>query len=194
MHGHRTASLPSLASGCCLILAGAIADFAGNRGINVSGCFLLSVFTLAAGLSRTGIQLILFRAFQGVAVSMCLPTAFSILTETFPTGRRRNVGFSCLGLGQPFGFSVGLVVGGVIEDTSLGWRFGFYLCAGATMVLFAVSLWRLPRDTKVGPLVWKRLGTEIDWVGVLLSSACLGISSYVFACVTPCRGLVVFRC
>jgi hypothetical protein len=25
------------------------------------------------------------------------------------------------------------------------------------------------------------LGSEIDWVGIFLSSACLGITSYVFA-------------
>jgi hypothetical protein len=124
---------------------------------------------------------------------MCLPSAFSILTETFPNGPRRNIGFSCLGLGQPFGFSVGLVMGGAIEDTSLGWRFGFYLCAGAIMALFAVSSCILPREKKTAPLLWRRLATEIDWVGVLLSSSCLGISSYLFACVTPSGVPVVLQ-
>jgi len=83
--------------------------------INLIGCFLLGVFILACGLAQTGLQLIFFRTFQGIAVSMCLPTAFSILTDAFPTGRRRNIGFSCLGLGQPLGFLFGLVFGGLFK-------------------------------------------------------------------------------
>ncbi|KAF7618765.1 hypothetical protein AFLA_000413 [Aspergillus flavus NRRL3357] len=98
-------SVYSLANGCCLLLAGSLADFMGNRMINLIGCFLLGTFTLACGVAQNGIQLILFRTFQGIATSMCLPTAFSILTDSMPVGKRRNIGFACLGLGQPFGFS-----------------------------------------------------------------------------------------
>ncbi|KAJ5091197.1 hypothetical protein NUU61_006067 [Penicillium alfredii] len=140
-----------LANGCCLLLAGSMADFIGNRMINLIGCFLLGAFILACGVSETGIQLIVFRTFQGIATSMCLPTAFSILTDTMPTGKRRNIGFACLGLGQPFGFSVGLVFGGLFQGSSLNWRFGYYLCAGITIALAVVSLFKLPRDKEREP-------------------------------------------
>lgn len=112
---------------------------------------------------------------------MCLPTAFSILTDTMPAGKRRNIGFACLGLGQPFGFSVGLVLGGIFQSSSLGWRFGYYLCAGATFVLAVVNFFKLPRDQPREPFTFRRLRSEIDWIGILLSSSCLGIISYVFA-------------
>ncbi|KAJ5885832.1 major facilitator superfamily domain-containing protein [Penicillium tannophilum] len=135
-------------------------------------------------LAQTGLQLILFRTFQGIATSMCLPTAFSIMTDSMPAGKRRNIGFSCLGLGQPFGFSVGLVLGGIFQDSTLGWRFGYYLCAGATFVLTVVNYFKLPQDRPRDPFSFRRLWTEIDWVGILLSSACLGIISYVFANIT----------
>lgn len=150
--------------------------------INLIGCFLLAAFILACSVAQTGIQLILFRTFQGVATSMCLPTAFSILTDTMPTGRRRNIGFACLGLGQPFGFSVGLVFGGLFQSSSsLGWRFGYYLCAGVTAILTIVNFFQLPQDKPREPFTLRRLRTEIDWVGIVLSSSCLGIVSYVFA-------------
>ncbi|KAJ6010359.1 major facilitator superfamily domain-containing protein [Penicillium sp. IBT 35674x] len=139
-----------------------------------------SVYSLA----QTGLQLILFRTFQGIATSMCLPTAFSIMTDSMPAGKRRNIGFSCLGLGQPFGFSVGLVLGGIFQDSTLGWRFGYYLCAGATFILTVVNYFKLPQDRPRDPFSFRRLRTEIDWVGILLSSACLGIISYVFANIT----------
>ena len=144
---------------------------------------LLSISTLAVGISRTGIEAILFRAFQGVAVSLCLPTAFSILTNAFPQGPRRNLGFACLGLGQPLGFSVGIVLGGGLIDTPLSWRFSMYLTAGLIFLLFAASFWKLPHDKPKEAFSWHRFRTEIDWMGALLASSALGLSSYVFACV-----------
>ncbi|KAJ6021458.1 hypothetical protein N7540_006962 [Penicillium herquei] len=178
-------SVYSLANGCCLLLAGSLADFLGNRSINLVGCFLLAGFILACGVAETGIQLIMFRTCQGIATSMCLPTAFSILTDSMSTGKRRNIGFACLGLGQPLGFSVGLVLGGIFQDSSLGWRFGYYLCAGATFILTIVNFFKLPADRPRECFSLSRLRTEIDWVGIVLSSSCLGIVSYVFSWVKP---------
>ncbi|GFF94650.1 aminotriazole resistance protein [Aspergillus lentulus] len=177
-------SVYSLANGCCLLLAGSLADFMGNRMINLIGCFLLGTFTLACGVAQNGIQLILFRTFQGIATSMCLPTAFSILTDSMPVGKRRNIGFACLGLGQPFGFSVGLVFGGLFQETSLKWRFGYYLCAGVTMGLAVVNFFKLPKDSAREPFTFGRLRREIDWMGIFLSSSSLGMISYVFAAIT----------
>ncbi|KAJ5883483.1 uncharacterized protein N7473_010369 [Penicillium subrubescens] len=178
------ASVYSLANGCCLLLAGSMADFIGNRIINLIGCTLLCAFILACSVAQSGIQMILFRAFQGIATSMCLPTAFSILTDTMPAGKRRNIGFACLGLGQPFGFSVGLVFGGLFQGSSLGWRFGYYLCTGITAILTVVNYFKLPQDKPREPFTFQRLRSEIDWVGIVLSSSCLGIISYVFAVIT----------
>ncbi|RAQ63802.1 aminotriazole resistance protein [Aspergillus flavus] len=172
---HLPSSVYSLANGCCLLLAGSLADFMGNRMINLIGCFLLGTFTLACGVAQNGIQLILFRTFQGIATSMCLPTAFSILTDSMPVGKRRNIGFACLGLGQPFGFSVGLVFGGLFQETSLKWRFGYYLCAGVTMGLAVVNFFKLPKDSAREPFTFGRLRREIDWMGIFLSSSSLGM-------------------
>jgi MFS family permease len=149
--------------------------------MNLSGCFLLGIFILASGLARIGLELIIFRAFQGIAISMCFPTSFSILTDAFPNGRRRNIAFASLGLVQPLGWSVGLFLGGFLDETSLGWRFGFYLCAGGCIILACINCWMLPKDLKREPFSWMKLRRGIDWVGIILSSACLGILSYVLA-------------
>lgn len=174
-------SCGSLANGCFLLLAGSLADFFGNRMVNLIGCLLLGTFILGCGVAQTGIQLIVFRTFQGIATSMCLPTVFSILTNSMPAGKRRNIGFACLGLGQPFGFSLGLVSGGLFQDSPLGWRFGYYLCTGITFILTAVNFFKLPADKPRGRFTFHRLRTEIDWIGILLSSSCLGLISYVFS-------------
>lgn len=169
-----------LVQGCSLLLVGSIADFAGSRAIYLSGCFLLGIFILASGLAQTGIQLIIFRAFQGAAISLCLPTSVSIITKAFPNGQRRNIGFACLGLGQPLGYSVGLVLGGFFVD-SIGWRFGYYLCAGATVIVFGVGLCILPADRHHRLTSWRSLVYGIDWVGAAIASCSLGMLSFVFA-------------
>ena len=115
---------------------------------------------------------------------MCFPTAVSIVTATFAQGKARNIAFSCQGFGQPLGFQVGLVLSGVFADSSVTWRFAFYLCAGATMLFFGISCWCLPQDRPREPLSWVRLAHEIDWIGILISSISLGFMSYVFAYVS----------
>jgi MFS family permease len=147
----------------------------------LTGCGLLMAFTIGCGLAKTGIQLIVFRAMSGIAMSFCLPSAVSIITTTFSTGQRRNIAFACLGASQPAGFSLGLVLGGVLVG-SIGWRVGYYIVAGANVLITATAIWGLPSDPrKVAPITWRRLQLEIDWVGALLASTSLGLLSYVFA-------------
>jgi MFS family permease len=168
-----------------LLLAGSIADVVGSRPINLAGCFLQGLFIIACGFARNAIEFILFRALQGIAVSMCLPTSTAIVANAVPSGRGRNLAFSCLGLVQPLGFSLGLVLEGVLLN-SVGWRIGYYLSGGATLVLFLVGIWALPPDRMADGLITegsmlKRLKTEIDWVGAMIAFTCLALFSYVFA-------------
>ncbi|RAO65319.1 uncharacterized protein BHQ10_001331 [Talaromyces amestolkiae] len=178
-------SVYALASGSCLLLAGSIADVVGNRIINLIGCFLVGCFVTACGLSQTGVQLIMFRTMQGVAVSLCLPTSVAIVSQSVPAGRKRNISFSVLGFVQPAGFSAGLVLGGVMVNT-IGWRYGYYISGGLTLALFVVSIWSLPADRPgaAGKISWARLGKEVDWVGGIVSCACLAMLSYILAALT----------
>jgi MFS family permease len=145
------------------------------------GCFLQSVFTLACGLSQNGIQLIIFRALAGIAISFCLPSAVSIITSTFPEGKRRNIAFASMGGGQPIGFSLGLTLGGVLSD-SIGWRWGFYIAAIINTVILALAIYGLPRNIdSQDPITWTRLRSDIDWVGAFISSVSLALLSYAFS-------------
>ena len=90
----RVLTFLRLTAGCLLILAGSIADVIGSRTVFLVGCFLQGIFVLACGLATTGIQMIMFRALQGISVAMCLPTAVSIITTSFRHGRQRNLGLA----------------------------------------------------------------------------------------------------
>ncbi len=169
-----------LTCGSTLLLTGSVADALGSRRFFLAGCFLISIFTLACGLTRTGLELIMFRAMQGISTALCLPTSISIMSKGIASGRTRNIGLSCLGLGQVLGFSIGLVLGGVFVDT-IGWRFGYYFCGVAAMLLFLAGIWALPLDKVMEASTLTRLTRKVDWVGAAIASTSLAMFSYVLA-------------
>ncbi|KAL9601417.1 MAG: hypothetical protein Q9179_002873 [Wetmoreana sp. 5 TL-2023] len=178
------ASVYALAAGCLLLIFGAVADVVGAKLVWVTGSFLYVVFTLAVGLSQTGIQIILFRTLLGLAVSMCLPAAVSLTTNTFPRGQWRNMAFASIGMGQPVGYSVGLILGGVFTDT-IGWRWGFYASAIINSLISVCAIWVLPPVYRSTDKSWsRRLREDIDWVGALILSIALGILLYFLAMTT----------
>jgi MFS family permease len=158
-----------------------MADIIGRRITFLVGCGLYSAFTLGCGLSKTGAAMIIFRGCQGVSISLCLTTAVGIISTTFPIGQRRNIAFASVGAGSPVGYTVGIVLGGVFAGT-IGWRWAYYLAAIVNVMLLASAIWGLPadgRDQEGG--VWKRLRSEIDWVGALLTTVSISLLSYVLA-------------
>lgn len=171
-----------LAAGSCLLLAGSVADVVGPKRVNLVGSLLSAVFALASGLAQTGGEIIAFRALQGVTNAITTPSSIAIISNSVEEGQPRNMGLACMGFSQPLGFGAGLVLAGVLTDTA-GWRPAFYLAAAASLVLFFVGIWALPRDVvgKSEQSIWKRLAVEIDWVGLTLATLGLATLSYVLA-------------
>ena len=166
----------------CLLPAGAVADVLGPRMANLAGCFFIAIFILVSGFSQTGIQLIMFRAMQGIAGAFAIPSSLSIISTSIENGRRRNIGFACLGLAQPLGFSFGLVLGGVFVSGP-GWRVGSYVGGAVGFLLFVVGIWAVPSDVRVHAEVplRKRLAQEVDWIGASFASVSMALLAYVLA-------------
>ncbi|KAE8146900.1 major facilitator superfamily domain-containing protein [Aspergillus avenaceus] len=174
-------SMYALATGCTLLISGAISDAVGSRPIFLIGCFLQSIFSMACGVAATGLQLILFRIISGIATSLCLPSAMSLISENFPAGKLRNLAFAFMGGGQPIGFGVGVLFGGIFTDT-VGWRWGFHSAAIANTLAFLLSWTQLPRRHKT--VSWHMLGYGIDWIGAIAASTALGLLSYALSLIT----------
>ncbi|KAK7956429.1 uncharacterized protein PG986_005651 [Apiospora aurea] len=169
------AAVYALAAGCLLLIFGALADsVVGAKPMWVAGSYLFCAFTVALGFAQTGPQ----------SIAMCLPTAVGLITLTFPQrGTWRNVAFAMNGMGQPLGFALGLVLGGIFTDT-IGWRWAYYMMAGINFVLSTASIWSLPhKPVRTGKKLATRLA-EIDWVGAVMLSAALGLLMYVLAMTT----------
>ncbi|CAI6335798.1 unnamed protein product [Periconia digitata] len=186
-------SVHGLTSGSLLLIAGAVADIIGVRGFEIFGITLLGAFTLSCGFAANGVQLVVFRAMQGAATAIHLPSSVALIAAAVPSGKARNLGFACLGLSQPFGFSVGLVASGFMVE-SIGWRAGFYIPGGAMLVTAIVAWWALPKvkrssDTH-GKSVWKQIGTDVDWIGGLIASGGLAMLAYVLAVLSADLGSI----
>ena len=178
-------SVNALTCASLLLLAGSISDLVGAKRVWLVGSSGLGITILACSLARSSTQLIVFRALQGAASSLCLTTSASLVTKTFAAGRRRNVAFGCLGLSQPFGFSVGLVLGGVLTE-SLGWRSAWYGSAFSYALIFVAGLYALPADAPVSrqSLTFEKLHRDLDCVGAMIATAGLAMCSYALAIVS----------
>lgn len=179
------ATVYALAAGCLLLPFGATADAIGPKRVWVTGSFAFMIFTLAVGLARTALQIILFRTCLGVAISMCLPTAMSLITHTFPRGTWRNVAFAMNGMGQPLGYALGLVLGGIFTD-GIGWRWAYYMMAIINFALSTASIWLLPeiKPADMTKTIWTRLAEDVDFVGAAILSVAAGILLYVLGTTT----------
>ena len=175
-------SVMTLSTASTLLLAGAIADVLSPRFVEMVGSFVCSALMLCVGTSRTGSELVIMRAVQGIGFAMHLSSSVAIVTQTLEKGRGRNLAFSFLGLSQPLGFSFGLVIGGLLVDAS-GWRTGWYIFGGLSMALAIAGLWLLPverRQRKVEEAL-RDAKNKVDWVGALLASSFMTLLSYLLA-------------
>jgi len=179
---HWPLSVYGLTSGACLLVAGAIADVVGSKHIFTLGNLLLSAFILGCGVAQTSIQIVMFRAMQGIAIALCLPSSVGIIAKSIAPGRRRNMAFACTGLGQVMGYFAGLLFGGVFIDT-VGWRVGWFVVAGLAGLLFVWGLFLLPGDGVAASGEYRGVGrelrTKVDWIGAALVSASLALLAYV---------------
>ncbi|KAF4981147.1 hypothetical protein FZEAL_2981 [Fusarium zealandicum] len=178
-------SVAGLATASTLLLAGSVADAVGPRSVDLIGCIASGAFMLGCGFVQKGEDLVVLRALQGIGLALHLSSSVALVTKILPRGRGRNTAFACLGLSQPLGFSFGLVIGGVLIDT-IGWRAGWYLYGGITLLLSAIGTWSLPKSEPVGSFqnLVHNVKTKVDWVGALLASIFMALLSYFLAIIS----------
>jgi MFS family permease len=77
------------------------------------------------------------RLIKGIAAAFTIPAGLSILTTTFPEGAARNKALGAYAAPGAAGFSLGLVIGGLLSE--MGWRYVFLLPAPITAVLLLAA-------------------------------------------------------
>ncbi|WP_328317415.1 MFS transporter [Streptomyces sp. NBC_00388] len=128
----------ALPSGGFLLLFGRIADLFGRRKLFLTGLATFGSASLVATFAWNQEVFLTGRALQGLGAAVIVPTGMSLLTTTFPEGPQRDRALGISGTLLSLGFTVGMVLGGVMTDT-LGWRSTMGLLGGASVLVLALA-------------------------------------------------------
>ncbi|CAM5347590.1 MFS transporter [Streptomyces avidinii] len=139
----------ALPSGGFLLLFGRIADLYGRKRLFLTGLALFGSASLLATLAWDPASFLTGRALQGLGAAVIVPTGMSLLTTTFPEGPLRDKALGISGTLLSLGFTVGMVLGGVMTDT-LGWRSTMGLLAVAAVVVLVLAPGLLPESRTPG--------------------------------------------
>nr|WSW57844.1 MFS transporter [Streptomyces sp. NBC_00998] len=135
----------ALPSGGFLLLFGRIADLYGRKKLFLIGLALFGTASLLATLAWDPASFLAGRALQGLGAAVIVPTGMSLLTTTFPEGPLRDKAIGISGTLLSLGFTIGMVLGGVMTDT-LGWRSTMGLLSVTAVIVLALAPGLLPES------------------------------------------------
>lgn len=116
----------ALTFGGFLMLGGRAADLFGRRRVLIAGIIGFTITSLLIGIAQTPIEMIAFRALQGIAAAFMSPSALSIVLTTFREGKSRNTALGIWTAVAAGGAAAGLVIGGLLTEY-LNWRWNFFI-------------------------------------------------------------------
>ncbi|KAJ1310847.1 hypothetical protein OPQ81_009365 [Rhizoctonia solani] len=163
-----------------------------------TGCMTVALPSIQAELSisQSDLQwpvssgLAVLMALLGIGPAANTPAAVGLFGAHF-TGRAKEKAFAILGGAQPLGYIGGLIIGGILCQSPVGWRSLFWVQAALGAIFSAMAWYCLPpnhpapdsedghRDNTRG-VMFKRL-KRIDWVGAGLSTTGLGLFTFSLA-------------
>ncbi|MFK4064574.1 MFS transporter [Streptomyces sp. NPDC029674] len=135
----------ALPSGGFLLLFGRTGDLFGRRKLFLSGLALFGLASLLATFAWDPASFLTARALQGIGAAAIVPTGMSLLTTTFPEGPQRDRALGISGTLLSLGFTVGMVLGGVLTDT-LGWRSTMGLLTLFALIVLPLAPGLLPES------------------------------------------------
>ncbi|GAA3059642.1 MFS transporter [Streptomyces roseofulvus] len=128
----------ALPSGGFLLLFGRIGDLYGRKRLFLGGLGLFAAASVLATVAWDPASFLAGRALQGLGAAAIVPTGMSLLTTSFPEGPLRDRALGISGTLMSLGFTVGMVLGGVLTE-SLGWRSTMGLLAVFALVVLPLA-------------------------------------------------------
>ncbi|MDK0520320.1 MFS transporter [Streptomyces sp. ML-6] len=155
-----------LGYGGFMLVGGRAADLFGRRRMFVLWLSVFLVFSGLGGLATEGWMLVTARFVTGVAAAFMTPAGLSIITTGFEEGPRRNKALLFYSGTAAGGFSIGLVVGGLLA--SADWRWVFFAPVVLSALILFAALALVPRAPRPD-----RTGQGLDLAGGLAVTAAI---------------------
>ncbi|MEU5847265.1 MFS transporter [Saccharopolyspora shandongensis] len=155
-----------LGYGGFMLLGGRAADLFGRRQMFIGWLAVFLLFSGLGGLASEGWMLIVARFVTGVAAAFMTPAGLSIITTSFEEGPQRNKALLIYSGTAAGGFSIGLVVGGLL--TSIHWRWVFFAPVAMSLLILIAALTLVPKSPRP-----ERTGQRIDLAGGITITAAI---------------------
>ncbi|MEZ5377360.1 MAG: MDR family MFS transporter [Acidimicrobiales bacterium] len=163
-------------------LYGKVSDLLGRRIVYQFAIVSFIGASILAGFAQNMTQLVLFRALQGVGGGGLQSLGFIVMSDIVsPRDRGRYMGYftgtyALSGLAGP-------LLGGLIVDSSLGWRWIFFLNLPIGLITLAVisTVLRLPHVRIERRIDWEGAGLLVVGVSALLIAASIGGDDYAWS-------------
>jgi EmrB/QacA subfamily drug resistance transporter len=162
----------TLTFGGFLLLGGRAADLFGRRRIFITAVAFFALMSLLCGLAQSETQIIIARAFQGLAAAFMSPAALSIVLSEFREGKERNKAMGIWAAVSAGGAAAGVLLGGILTQY-LNWRWNFFVNVPVGIVVVFGALRLLPRH--IGE---ENKKLDLDLAGATLAT--VGLMSLVY--------------
>ncbi|KAI0631643.1 MFS general substrate transporter [Trametes polyzona] len=158
-----------------LLISGRISDVYNPKIAFIGGVAVLGILSIGAGFVTNKIPLIVLRALSGIAASMTIPSALTLLVNVFtePTEQARAIGVfgGCGAVGNVLGLIIGAIF---VQFASWKWVFWFVALVALPIAALCIVLIPAPEpqlESLSGPKEarWKSL----DMIGVSILTAAL---------------------
>ncbi|KAK6814838.1 hypothetical protein RU639_009605 [Aspergillus parasiticus] len=154
-------------STCFQLIYGRLSDIWSRKLVLFVGLGIFFVGSLAASLSQTATQLIVFRAFTGVGGGGLMTVAQMIVSDVVPL-RERGKYQGILGAVVAIANGIGPVIGGALSSINEdSWRWIFRLNLPLTAITTLCVLFFMPLRKVTGD--WKMKIKAIDFFGAFLA-------------------------
>jgi MFS family permease len=175
--GLSTATLSGVVSayvlgyGGFMLLGGRAADMYGRRRMFLTWLVVFLLFSGLGGFATEGWMLLVARFVTGVAAAFMTPAGLSIITTSFEEGPRRNKALLFYAGTAAGGFSLGLVIGGLL--TRIDWRWVFFTPVILSAVILLAALWLIKE-----PAQRERAPRRADFAGAVMVTTAMLLIAY----------------
>lgn len=138
-----TLSLYTYILGIMTVVWGSLSDVLGRKWITFGSMLLYTVSALSCGISSNIYEMIVFRLCQAIGAAAPLTTGSGVVREIFPR-KTRGRAMGLYSITPILGVSIGPVVGGLFDLSSIGWRGAFYCLAALSMCMVICIFFFLP--------------------------------------------------